>query len=42
VDKPTGDSGEGILKPEYIAGRVEGKIDQILENLQERGLISPQ
>jgi hypothetical protein len=42
VDKPAGDSGEGILKPEYIAGRVEGKIDQILENLQERGLISPQ
>jgi hypothetical protein len=42
VDKPAGESGEGILKPEYIAGRVEGKIDQILENLQERGLISPQ
>ena len=42
VDKPAGESGEGILKPEYMANRVEGKIDQILENLQERGLISPQ
>jgi hypothetical protein len=42
VDKPAGESGEGILKPEYIVNRVEGKIDQILENLQERGLISPQ
>ncbi len=42
VDKPAGDSGEGILKPEYLTGRIEGKIDQILENLQERGLISPQ
>jgi len=42
VDKPAGDSGEGLLKPEYLTGRIEGKIDQILENLQERGLISPQ
>ena len=40
VDKPAGDSGEGILKPEYLSGRVEGKIDTILENLQERGLIT--
>jgi hypothetical protein len=40
VDKPAGDSGEGILKPEYLSGRIEGKIDTILENLQERGLIT--
>ena len=40
VDKPAGDSGEGILKPEYLTNRVEGQIDTILENLQERGLIT--
>jgi hypothetical protein len=40
VDKPAGDSGEGILKPQYLTGRIEGKIDTILENLQERGLIT--
>ena len=40
VDKPAGDSGEGILKPKYLTNRVEGQIDTILENLQERGLIT--
>jgi hypothetical protein len=40
VDKPAGDSGEGILKPEYLTNRVEGQIDTILDNLQERGLIT--
>jgi hypothetical protein len=40
VDKPAGDSGEGVLKPQYLTGRIEGKIDTILENLQERGLIT--
>jgi hypothetical protein len=40
VDKPAGDSGEGILKPEYLTNRVEGQIDTILENLQEGGLIT--
>ena len=39
VDKPAGDSGTGILKPEYLLTRIEGKIDNILEDLQERGLI---
>ena len=39
VDKPAGDSGAGILKPEYLLTRIEGKIDNILEDLQERGLI---
>ena len=40
VDKPAGDSGEGILKPKYLTNRVEGQIDTILENLQESGLIT--
>jgi hypothetical protein len=39
VDKPAGDSGGGILKPEYLLGRIENRVDSILQNLEEKGLI---
>jgi len=42
VDKPAGASGGGILKPEFLAGDTNLKIDQIVENLEERGLLPTQ
>jgi len=42
VDKPTGASGGGIIKPEFLVGRVDKKIDQIVQDLEERGLLPTQ
>ena len=42
VDKPAGASGGGIIKPEFLVGRVDKKIDQIVQDLEERGLLPTQ
>jgi hypothetical protein len=42
VDKPAGASGGGIIKPEFILGRVDQKIDSIVQSLEERGLLPTQ
>jgi hypothetical protein len=42
VDKPAGASGGGILKPEFLLGRTNLGINQIVENLEERGLLPTQ
>jgi len=42
VDKPTGASGGGIIKPEFIIGRIDQKIDSIVQSLEERGLLPTQ
>lgn len=39
VDKPAGPSSGGILKPQYLASRIESNLDTILENLQDKDLI---
>jgi hypothetical protein len=39
VDKPAGDSGGGLLKPEFLLGRTNSSISQILLNLEESGLL---
>ena len=39
VDKPQGDSGEGIIKPESLVDRIDTNVNNILENLKERNLI---
>jgi len=39
VDKPAGDSGGGLLKPEFLLGRTNSSISQILQNLEESGLL---
>ena len=40
VDKPEGNSGTGIIKPEFLLDRVENNINEILQNLEEKGLIT--
>jgi hypothetical protein len=42
VDKPAGASGGGIIKPEFIIGRIDQKIDSIVQSLEERGLLPTQ
>jgi hypothetical protein len=42
VDKPAGASGGGILKPEFLLGRTNSSINQIIQNLEERGLVPTQ
>ena len=42
VDKPAGASGGGIIKPEFLVGRVDQEIDQIVQGLEERGLLPTQ
>ena len=42
VNKPAGASGGGIIKPEFLSGETNLKIDQIIENLEERGLLPTQ
>ena len=42
VDKPVGASGGGIIKPEFLLSRVDLKIDQIVQSLEERGLLPTQ
>ena len=42
VDKPAGASGGGILKPEFLLGRTNLSINQIVQNLEERGLLPTQ
>ena len=39
VDKPAGASGNGILKPEFLSSDTNLKVDQILNNLEEKGLL---
>jgi len=42
VDKPAGASGGGIIKPEFLISRADLKIDQIVQDLEERGLLPTQ
>ena len=42
VDKPDGPSGGGIIKPEFLTSRVDQKIDQIVQSLEEKGLLPTQ
>jgi hypothetical protein len=42
VDKPAGNSGGGLLKPEFLLGRTNSSINQILRNLEGSGLLSSQ
>jgi len=42
VDKPAGASGGGILKPEFLLDRTNSNINQIVQNLEERGLLPTQ
>lgn len=42
VDKPAGSSGGGIVKPEFLISRADLKIDQIVQDLEERGLLPTQ
>jgi hypothetical protein len=42
VDKPAGASGGGIIKPEFLAEDINQSINQIIENLEERGLLPTQ
>jgi len=42
VDKPAGASGGGIIKPEFLAEDVNQKINQVLQGLEERGLLPTQ
>ena len=42
VDKPAGASGGGIVKPEFLISRADLKIDQIVQDLEERGLLPTQ
>jgi len=39
VDKPAGPSSGGILKPQYLSSRIEGNLDTILKDLQDKQLI---
>ena len=39
VDKPQGDSGEGVLKPEYLLDRIDNNVNTILEQLKEKNII---
>ena len=39
VDKPSGPSSGGILKPQYLSSRVESNLDTILKDLQDKNLI---
>jgi len=42
VNKPAGASGGGIIKPEFLSGETNLKINQVIENLEERGLLPTQ
>jgi hypothetical protein len=42
VDKPAGASGGGILKPEFLLTRTNLGVSQVIENLEERGLLPTQ
>jgi hypothetical protein len=42
VDKPAGASGGGIIKPEFLAEDIDQNINQIVQDLEERGLLPTQ